>query len=460
MKKFLLMLFAFAVPMALVSCSDDDDDNGKGGGEDEEEVILADKAAGTYLGSYSLEVMGNPVEGGITVNLTKTDDEEVTVKFSTLEVPVLGQLAIADIKEVALSGTEASIKLEAEGDELVIDSQSGDMKVAYELSGTVANANDLTLTVTLTSEDGVIAAVSPLKITIDVAKDGKLPEPGEVEGDLADDAEGTYYGSFTAMSTITGGVTVEMTKTGENEVSMSISTIKLPSFDLSIDIPELEGIALSDEDGDGVIVVEATIEDVEIMGSVTSLTISGTITDANNLVMNVAIKGISPVVINISVDVAKDGQLPDPGDEGDDTLASIASGEYAASYTVTELGGQGGSTTLTVTETGDEEITISFGKISFLEDLASATIPDIEEIVIAGTENNISIVEKTVSKTLVFGGAATVVGTSADADVKISGDIKDGQIISLTILVYCPLLDIREGVNLSTMTIPMTGIKQ
>lgn len=455
MKKFLLMLFAFAVPMALVSCSDDDDDNGKGGGEEEEEVILADKAAGTYLGSYSLEVMGNPVEGGITVNLTKTDDEEVTVKFSTLEVPVLGQLAIADIKEVALSGTEASIKLEAEGDELVIDSQAGDMKVAYELSGTVANANDLTLTVTLTSEDGVIAAVSPLKITIDVAKDGKLPDPGpgEVEGDLADDAEGTYLGSFSTTvfgMEYSGGVTVDLTKTGENEVSMGISTINV--MGMSIDIPELEGIALSDEDGDGVIVVEATIEDVEIMGSATSLTISGTITDANNLVMNVAIEGILPMAINISVDVAKDGQLPDPGDEGDDTLADVAEGTYTGVYSVAELGGEENAMEITVIKTGDDEITLSFGDISF-GDVATASIPDITAISLSGDEESITIVDKEITSSL---SVSIMPSIPIPATIKLSGSITDGADIELKVVVSSNIL---AAMELSPLTIDISASK-
>ncbi len=458
MKKFLLMLFAFAVPMALVSCSDDDDDNGKGGGEDEEEVILADKAAGTYLGSYSLEVMGAPVEGGITVNLTKTDDDEVTVKFSTLEVPVLGQLAIADIKEVALSGTEASIKLEAEGDELVIDSQAGDMKVAYELSGTVANANDLTLTVTLTSEDGVIAAVSPLKITIDVAKDGKLPEPGEVEGDLADDAEGTYLGSFSTTvfgMEYSGGVTVDLTKTGENEVSMGISTINV--MGMSIDIPELEGIALSDEDGDGVIVVEATIEDVEIMGSATSLTISGTITDANNLVMNVAIEGILPMAINISVDVAKDGQLPDPGDEGDDTLADVAEGTYTGVYTVAEVEGGENLMEITISKSADNEISLSFGAIAF-GDVATASIPDITGVTISGSEDDITIEEFTTTKTLTVNlGAAGI--PLFNTTIILSGKITDEEDLELTVKVKNSLLaGITDG-SLSELTIDISVSK-
>lgn len=451
MKKFLLMLFVFAVPMALVSCSDDDDD-GKDPDPDPEEVILADKAAGTYLGSYSLEIMGSPVEGGITVNLTKTDDEEVTIKFSSLEVPVLGELAIADIKEVALSGTESSIKLEAEGDELVIDSQMGDLTVAYEVTGTVADANALTLTVTLTDEDGVLAAFSPLKITIDVAKDGQLPDPGVDEGDLADDAEGTYYGSFSAMG-MTGGLTVELTKSGENEVSMGISTIDV--MGMTIDIPELEGVALSDEDGDGVIVVEATIEDVEIMNFNTTVAISGTITDANNLTMSVSITGILPIAITVTADVAKDGQLPG-GD--DDTLADVAEGTYNGVYTVAEVDGGENPMEITIIKLDDNEITLSFGDIAF-GDVATASIPDLSGIIISGSDDDITIEDFTATTTLTVNMGGSFAIPLANTSVTLSGNITDEENLELTVIVKNNLLASITGGSLSELTIDISASK-
>ncbi|MCC8035999.1 MAG: hypothetical protein LIO77_08750 [Rikenellaceae bacterium] len=111
--------------------------------------------------------------------------------------------------------------------------------------------------------------------------------------------------------------------------------------------------------------------------------------------------------------------------------------------------------TLRITATAEKTITISFGNLSLMGGLATASIPDITGITISGDTGNVTIPSTDKTVELGLGGLAEALD-GLEAKVSLSGSVKDSEELTLNVVVSADEL---AAIGTTTLTIPITGTK-
>ncbi|MCD8102700.1 MAG: hypothetical protein LUE26_09075 [Alistipes sp.] len=170
-RKFLLMLFVVAMPVALVSgCSDSDDDE-----EEEEEVTLAEKIEGIYYGSISAVLFDEEVEADIAVTVVRTTDTSVSLDFGKVGTRDGGTISIPVVTGVDLTGVTASVGIVKDIDTtLTYEPEEGEptpLEVSLVLTGSIKAGTEMRFTIILDSDEELLAEVAPLELTVEAEQE-------------------------------------------------------------------------------------------------------------------------------------------------------------------------------------------------------------------------------------------------------------------------------------------------
>lgn len=277
---------------------------------------------------------------------------------------------------------------------------------------------------------------------------------------LAQEVAGSYYGSY-AVTELGGdkmGMALELKRTGNNEITISFGDISFGGM-ATASIPDVTGIELTGTESN-VSIVEST-KDIEVslnikgLGALdlpASLTITGSVSDGENLTLKAVIESaalalypeIGGTTLTVNISAAKDA----------DSLGDIAKGDYKGTYEVANLGG--GDIEIYITKTANEQVTITLSEIEFYS-IATASIPAITGIPLAGEAGNIIINDFETEIELGLGGVAeNIIGSTAQATLTLKGTINDSEKLNLSIEVNCPSLALFQ---LSTMNISIEAEK-
>ncbi|MCD7970563.1 MAG: hypothetical protein LUF87_09440 [Alistipes sp.] len=171
-KKFLLMLFIAAIPVGMMTACSDDDDDDLDDGDDTVELILADEAKGAYKGTFNVTNQSG-LTGDITVTMVKAGDDVVKIQIG--EISMLAGYFVANFDE------PTDIKLTGETGDIIIASQTqkigmsvsaiGDFEAEVTISGTIEDAEYLTLTATVSADDLGSWGYNPMEIAVVAEKE-------------------------------------------------------------------------------------------------------------------------------------------------------------------------------------------------------------------------------------------------------------------------------------------------
>lgn len=165
-RKFLLMLFVVAMPVALISgCSDSDEEE-----EEEEDVTLAEKIEGIYYGSISAVLFDEEVEADIEITVVRLTDTSVSVDFGKIETEDGATVSIPVVTGVDLTGVTASVGIVKDVDTTVTfepeDGEPASLDVSLVITGSIKSGTDLRFTIILDSGEPLLEEVVPLELTV------------------------------------------------------------------------------------------------------------------------------------------------------------------------------------------------------------------------------------------------------------------------------------------------------